>query len=376
MKICLLSSDHTASDGRLFHKEAVSLRKKYPAVCVLAPDDGPCGTRMGIRIIALPRPRGPLGVLKMLLAMPRIGAATRSDVYHCFEPESLWVAGRITRGGRAKLVYDAHEYFPQQFAEKFPPRLRPSVAWALRLGERLLSRNADYVITVCPELAEKFEAWGHRVALVENLALEADEPQPEPGAPRAAGTALGVYVGGLYRKKGILETIEAAAIARRRGTAVNLLFLGPARGRFLEEAQACAARLGMEDQVQFLGRVPFESLEGHLRRADFGVVMNHPEARHLNAPAVKLFEYMKAGLPVIANDLPAMARIVRDADCGLLADPLRPESIADAMVALLADQDRMRTMGQNGRRAWQQRFTWKQAEHRLLQVYDHLERQV
>lgn len=376
MKICMLTSDHSPFDGRIFHKEAVSLRKKYPQICVMAPYNGGRTFEKGIEIIALREPRGPLETLRMLLGMPRIGSRTYADVYHCHEPESLWVAGRITRGGRGKLVYDAHEYYADRFAERFPTWFRPPVQWLLDIGERILCRNTDYAITVCEELAEKFRNWGHRVALVENLALEAEDCHHEFVIQRKDNAKIGIYVGGLYRERGILEMVKAASIVQERGIAVRLIFVGPCIGRFLEEAQGYVKSLHMEDYVDFVGRVPFECVPGYLRGADFGLVMLYPEKRFLNAVSVKLFEYMQAGLPVLANDLPATAEIVREAQCGMLANPLDPEDIADAMVRLLSDEESKRTMGQNASQAFSEKYTWTLAEKRLLEVYDQLEKEL
>jgi glycosyltransferase involved in cell wall biosynthesis len=104
--------------------------------------------------------------------------------------------------------------------------------------------------------------------------------------------------------------------------------------------------------------------------------MDYPEERNLNAVCVKLFEYMQVGLPVIVNDLPAMAQIVRDAQCGLLADPLNPEDIADAMVRLLSNEEGMQVMGKNARQAFLENYSWTLAEKQLLAVYDQLEKEL
>ena len=375
IRICMLTSDHSAFDGRIFHKEAVSLRRRYAQVWVMAPGEGGAVVKQGVEVLPLRRPKGALGVLRMLLEMTRRGSRLQADVYHCHELESLWVAGRIAARGGAKLVYDAHEFYADRFAERLPVWMRPPARFALNVGERVLCRNADHVVTVSEELAAKFGGWGHRVAVVENLALEVGSPEGSPPIQRGNEETIGIYVGGLYRERGILEIVKAISIARSRGVNVKLLLIGPSFGGFADEVRRRAAGLGIERFVELVGRVPFDEVFGYLRQADFGLVTDYPEPRNLNSVCVKLFEYMQAGLPVVANDLPAMARIIREAQCGLLTSSVRPNDIAEAIVRLLSDDGSMRKMGQNGRGAFLDKYQWKLAEERLLGTYDQLGRE-
>jgi glycosyltransferase involved in cell wall biosynthesis len=93
---------------------------------------------------------------------------------------------------------------------------------------------------------------------------------------------------------------------------------------------------------------------------------------HVDAQPNKLFEYMSAGLPVIASDFPLWRQIVAGASCGLLVDPLNPDAIATAMRWILDNPDEAQQMGANGRQAVQDRYNWAQESSRLVQMYRHL----
>jgi glycosyltransferase involved in cell wall biosynthesis len=83
----------------------------------------------------------------------------------------------------------------------------------------------------------------------------------------------------------------------------------------------------------------------------------------------KLFDYMLCGLPVVASDFPEIRKVVGEAGCGVLVDPTDPDAIAEAIIYLLEHPDEARKMGENGRRAVEERYNWGEMEGRLLDLY-------
>ena len=82
---------------------------------------------------------------------------------------------------------------------------------------------------------------------------------------------------------------------------------------------------------------------------------------------------MAAGVPVVASDFPLWRRIVGEAGCGLLVDPLDPAAIAGAIRRLLSDPAEAEAMGRRGRAAILDRFAWHTEEAKLLALYSHLD---
>ena len=109
-----------------------------------------------------------------------------------------------------------------------------------------------------------------------------------------------------------------------------------------------------------------------LGQARVGLVTLHPIINYLDALPIKLFEYMAAGIPVVASDFPLWRQIVQDADCGLCVDPLDPAAIAQAIRELLADEARAQVLGMNGRRAVEQHYQWSVEAAKLLTLYRQL----
>ena len=91
---------------------------------------------------------------------------------------------------------------------------------------------------------------------------------------------------------------------------------------------------------------------------------------HVNALPNKMFEYMSAGLPVIASNFPLWKEIVEGNKCGLTVNPLSPKEIAEAIRYLLAHPEEARKMGENGRKAVLEKYNWDNESRKLMVFYN------
>jgi glycosyltransferase involved in cell wall biosynthesis len=101
-------------------------------------------------------------------------------------------------------------------------------------------------------------------------------------------------------------------------------------------------------------------------------VVLHPVPNYVDANPTKMFEYMSAGIPVIASNFPAWERIVNRHECGICVDPMSPVAIAEAIQWILEHADKAREMGQNGRRAVESMYNWEAERDSLLGLYEQL----
>ena len=119
----------------------------------------------------------------------------------------------------------------------------------------------------------------------------------------------------------------------------------------------------------YLGEVPPDGVLDVLRGARCGIVVDHPISNYLDAYSTKMFEYMACGVPVVCSNFPLWEKIVGDADCGILVDPLDPPAIAAAIEKLADDPDEARRLGENGRQAILTRFNWEAEFAKLDELY-------
>ncbi len=308
---------------------------------------------------------------RMLLTTRRVAAralALEPDVVQLHDPELLPAGLRLQRAG-IHVVFDAHEDVPTQLLDK--PYLAPFAARLLSAAyaryERYACARLDGVLAATPHIRMRLEAYNARTLDVANYPL-ADEFVPatdgEPdGEPNGEPRLEVCYVGSISAIRGIRELVQACDLLR---TPVTLALAGG----FSEPALAAEmAALPGWARVRPLGHLDRSGVAQIMRRACAGLVTLLPTASYLDALPVKMFEYMAAGIPVIASDFPRWRAIVETSDCGLCVDPRDPTAIAAAIDRLAGDPELARRMGVNGRRAVEQRYNWRHEAQKLVRFH-------
>ena len=293
----------------------------------------------------------------------------RADVWICHDLDTLplGVAAKRELGGA--LVYDSHELWLDRNAPAYETALERR-RW--RRMERSLVGAADAVVTACDSyadvLAERYSI--ERPAVVRNI------PEPASGGRAAdlralagipSGRRLVLFVGGLQRRRG-LETLVRAAPAL---DGCDIVLMGPAEPGLAEQLVALARELGAAKRVHVVAPVATSEVVAYARSADVGIapIQNAGLSYFYSLPN-KLFEYVHAGLPVVASDFPEMARLVADHELGATCDPDDPESIARA-IAYVLDDARYDRLAANAR-ATARELTWEREGARYVATVEAL----
>ena len=122
--------------------------------------------------------------------------------------------------------------------------------------------------------------------------------------------------------------------------------------------------------VKFIGRLSRKEVNDLYGSARAGIVIYQPAQNHYEAQPVKMFEYMAAGLPVIASNFPLWKKIVEKTGCGICVDPQNPKDVRDACMDLLNNPEKGQEMGRLGRLAVVEKYCWSNEEKKLLDLYD------
>lgn len=175
-----------------------------------------------------------------------------------------------------------------------------------------------------------------------------------------------MYQGILCSERGLEELIHAAY--RLRDTDIVVVLMG--YGSFKRKLQLISDRLGLEGTVLFHPPVPSEEMLQLTVSADMGLILfkNTCLNNYYSLPN-KLYEYMMAGIPVIASSFPEIAAVIRETDSGILVDPESPEEIASAIRMLAANPEEAKRKGTRGRMAALEKHNWSNEEVKLLDLY-------
>jgi len=248
----------------------------------------------------------------------------------------------LPRAVRPPLVYESHGYSPEVAAalpDLVATATRPTSSKLQRLARReaRVWQRADGYVTITSALRAELEG---RHGARPRIAVVPDGVRinRHPGSP-GSGTAGRVvaYAGHLYAWKGVDVLLEALA----RIPAVRGLIIGghPAEPD-LARTRSVAERLGLTDRITFTGLVEPTRVPALLSEAAVLVLPNTSSAisTRFTSP-LKLFEYMAAGRPVVASDLPSIREVLIDGATALLVPPGNAEVLAGAIERLLADPE-------------------------------------
>ncbi|MBW8302895.1 MAG: glycosyltransferase, partial [Brevundimonas sp.] len=211
-----------------------------------------------------------------------------------------------------------------------------------------------------PFIRDKFLGLGGRGLDVNNY------PRADELASKATGGARNnevCYIGGIGAIRGICEVVDAMG---RTASGVRLSLGGPFEG---EATKAEVAGMPGWAKVDHLGNLSRLEVRDVMGRSMAGIVTFLPLPNHIAAQPNKMFEYMSAGLPVIASNFPLWREIIEGNDCGLCVDPLDAAAIAAAIDRLAAHPEDVARMGANGRKAVAERYNWAVEEGKLLDFY-------
>lgn len=366
MRVVHLTSAHPRDDIRIFHKECCSLLNAGHEVVLVVADGLADSVRNGIQIADVGPAFGRLDRIFNVTKRVRDKAiALDADLYHLHDPELLPVAQVLKRLGK-KVIFDAHEDVPKQIFGKhyLHPAVRKLLSLAIAAYERYVCARLDGIIAATPYIRDKFLRINPNTVDINNYPLVGELESYISWDAKADEVC---YVGSIASIRGIKELVASMALTQI-DTRLNLV------GAFSEartetEVQACPGW----QYVNALGTKDRPGVRDVLARSRAGIVTFHPLPNHVDAQPNKMFEYMSAGLPVIASDFPLWREIVEGNDCGVCVDPLDPAAIADAIDKVVGDPALAKRMGANGRQAVEDRYNWRAEELKLQNFYQRLE---
>lgn len=283
---------------------------------------------------------------KMFKAALRLAMQVRPFAIHAHDLNTCLVGWALAHQTGAHLLADFHEWTSENVhwdAGVNGYRTYPD-AWKKQLQdlEQSMMKHASAVITVCDSIADalKDELGGEtRPTVVRNIPIFSINPTRNyPDLKTQFGLSpdsfVVLYQGGTGPTRLLEPIIQALEFAPR----CTLIVRGPSLEHFGESYKVLAEKAGAASRLILAGPVPSKDVVAAARGADAGIWSLPAFCRNFTyALPNKVFEYMTAGLPVLAADYPEVRRLTDSFEVGLTFDPYDPQSIAHAINRMAED---------------------------------------
>ncbi len=271
--------------------------------------------------------------------------SVKTDVLWANDLDTLLPNFMVSRLKRKQLIYDAHEYFtgvPELKDHGFNWRVWKTI-------ERMILPRIDRMVTVNSSIAALYrDEFGVDPLVVRNYGRKPDV-MPESRTILGIGKddLLVVLQGtGINRGRGGCELVKAISYS----DGVYLLVIGS--GSAIDDMKKQVMQLDLQDRVTFMGPVKWERMIACTMMADIGVSLDSGSCpNYLYSLPNKIFDYMNAGLAVIATDLPEVSGVINSSGCGIIINNNDPQEIADAIKRLKNDRDLLLSLKKNSVKA-------------------------
>lgn len=263
---------------------------------------------------------------------------------------------------KSQLIYDAHEYFRGHLIFKHRPVRKAIWMWF----EGRIIKHLETIITVCEPLAELLKKDYPNIKSVKvirsvpELSADKDRTVQKSDAERL------VVFHGYFLPGRALENIIKAMV-KIKDDSIKLMIIG--EGLLEDILKDLTNNLGLDRKIQFHPFIANEQLIEFISKAELGLTIIEADCTNRKyALPNKFFEYIHAGLPVLASNIPTLQMYVDKYQVGQTVDPSNIEGIAQTIESMLADRKKLKTWQENCRKAAKE-LNWANETKKLGEIY-------
>ncbi|HEY6160511.1 MAG TPA: glycosyltransferase [Bacteroidia bacterium] len=286
----------------------------------------------------------------------------KADVLVANDLDTLWPNRIVSKWKGAKLVYDTHEIFCEV------PELQHST-WKKNFWKRIERRifpKLQYVFTVNKSIAGYYEKeYGTKLHVVRNIPANYAIAPGKPGLEGLApGKKMMILQGsGINVQRGAEEAVQAMQWVNN---AVLFIIGG---GDVIDELKRMTRVLKLEEKVRFIGKQDFSNLMRYTMSADIGLTLDKDtNINYRFSLPNKIFDYIHAGIAVLASPLVEIKSIVDEFKVGVCIETHDPGHIAEKLNAMLGDEKQLAEWKQNSRIA-AEKLNWENEKLELVKVF-------
>ncbi len=258
---------------------------------------------------------------------------TKADALHANDLDTLLANRLASRIKRVPLVYDSHEYFTEV------PEIqnRPIVKKTWKKIEKSIFPRLKDIITVNDSIADLYsKEYNKEVKVLRNLpssvTIEKLKNREDLGMPLDKKVVI-LQGAGINIDRGAEELLEGIALME------NTVLYVVGSGDVIDQLKDRAKQTDLLNKVVFIDKQPFADMMQYTMNADAGVTLD--KDTNLNyrfSLPNKIFDYLKAGIPILATDLVEVKKIVEGKGVGIVIPNLEPESIKQGLEAIWGEE--------------------------------------
>jgi glycosyltransferase involved in cell wall biosynthesis len=280
---------------------------------------------------------------------------SRCDILVANDTDTVVPSFLVSKLRRKKLVIDLHELFPEVpevVNRKFVKKIWTGI-------ESLFFPHIKYGYTASQSIAGYYkEKYDFKLEVIRNIPTQKKLPE-NPGKLNFGNKKIILYQGAVNTGRGIEWIIDAMPFVD------NAVFVIIGKGDMYEELLQKTKEKGLTDRVIFKGIIPFEELPYYTCCADLGVCLLEKQglSYYFSLPN-RIFDFMHAGVPMLATDFPEIANIVLTYNTGKLINHYEPEYLAGVINEMLAESKDTFSC-----KSAAEIFCWENEEKKLLDIY-------
>jgi glycosyltransferase involved in cell wall biosynthesis len=282
----------------------------------------------------------------------------KCDVIHACDLDTLLPAIFTKIIKRRKLYYTIYDFYADTLPNQIPTIVKNLAAFIEKYGIRF----ADVLFLVDESRYKQVEgAQIGKLIYIYNSPPEIISPELEYS--RNSNISL-FYAGNLHKTRGLEYIVKAIEDLDN----IKLTFAGEGLCK-----EWIKDKCRLKNNIKYIGFLSYDKVLEETMKSDILFAFYDPAIpNNKYASPNKLFEAMMCGKPIVVSDDSSMAEIVRKENCGVVVPYGDVESIKDAIVRLKSDANLRERLGKNGRRAYEERYSWLIMEERILNVYENL----
>ena len=265
----------------------------------------------------------------------------------------------LAKALRKRIIVDIQDLWPEILVEVGYVKRGSFLYVTLGFLERVVFRNADRIITVSSDLAQKIRFMTPKpIYVVESQADPAEFNEDETTSQLRlnlglTGRKILLYIGTVGRVQRFESIILAMPAVLESHQDAMLIVVGS--GDQIDSLLGLTNTLGIGEHVRFLPPVPHADVPRYMSMAD--VCLLPLDTTEIEALPTKFFEYLASGRPVLATSSIAVSRILHESGAGIFVqDPRNTDEMARAIVGLLSDDGARQLMGKRAREYARQRY--------------------